>query len=207
MRRHLAFILTPAVILFGLLAFLAHNYTPMPGDKVVTSWIDGLESVFFDMLVRAVSFLGDTAPIVITVLVLVIILLYNHRRLEAVFTMVVPSLAGLFNYLMKLLIDRPRPGADLNDGGLSFPSGHTTYAVVFFGFLCYLTPRLIKQPVTARLVQVILLLLIILSGAARIKLGAHWPSDVFGSFIFGGILLLVAAAVYDYYAGKEKTDA
>jgi undecaprenyl-diphosphatase len=207
MRRRLAFILAPAGILFGLLAFFAHNYTPMFGDKAVISWIDGLESVFFDMLMTAVSFLGDTAPIVVTVLVLVVILLYHHHRLEAVFMIVVPSLAGLFNYLMKLLIDRPRPGAELNGGGLSFPSGHTTYAIVFFGFLCYLAPRLIKQPVTARLVQVVLLLLIILSGVARINLGAHWPSDVFGSFIFGGMLLLVTAVVYDYYVGKEKKDA
>jgi len=207
MGRRLIAVFAPGAVLFGLLAFLAHNNTPLPGDEAVTGWLMGLESPSMDVLMRAVSFLGDNWPAVVTVAILALIMLYKRRRLEALFIISVPALAGLLNYLMKHLVDRSRPGADPLGGGLSFPSGHATYALVFFGFLCFITPRFIKKPLAARLVQAVLVMLIILTGAARIYLGAHWPSDVWGSFIFGGLLLVAAAVIYDNCALKEANSA
>lgn len=204
MRGRLIAIYVCGLVLFGLLSGLAHRFYNLPGDAAVSRWLQGIDFPLFDITMRAASWLGDNPQTVITVLGLAVLLVYFKRRLEAVFVIALPSLAGLLNYGMKVLVDRPRPGDELLSGGLSFPSGHTTYAVVLFGFLCYLAPRLIKRPSAARAAQAALVLLICLSGAARVYLGAHWPSDILGSFLFGGLLLAAALALYHSYAQRGR---
>ena len=194
------------LILFGLLGYLAHQFSSFPGDAVISQWIKGINFPFFAPLMEAVSDLGSGVSTVVTVLVIVTVLWYFKRRLEAVFVASLPALAGLLNYLLKLLVDRPRPGDDLLGGGLSFPSGHTTYAVVLFGFLCYLAPVLIKRSAAARMLQLLLVVLILFTGISRVYLGSHWPSDILGSLLFGGLMLAPAVVIYHNYAGQEKLE-
>lgn len=86
-------------------------------------------------------------------------------------------------------IGRPRPSAELvevvgSPSGFSFPS---TFALTFaatFGFLAvaaavYLRGRNRWLVVTAPT------LILLVGGAARIVLGAHWPSDILASYLLG----------------------
>ena len=185
------------LVLFGLVGYLAHQFANFPGDAAISGWLGGFDSAFFAWLMEAVSWLGDNPQTVVTVLGLVLVLLYFKRRLEAVFVVSVTALAGLINWLLKALVDRSRPGSELLDsGGLSFPSGHVTYAVVLFGFLFYLAPRLFQRPAVAWRVQAILIMLILLTAASRVYLGAHRASDVLGSFLLGGLLLVPAVVFF-----------
>ena len=190
----------------ALLGYLAHRFNSFPGDGPISQWLQGIDLPFFSWLMEAVSSLGSNFLTVVTVLSLVLWLWFLGRRLEAIFIIVLPSVAGILNYWLKLLVDRPRPGDELLGGGLSFPSGHAVYAVVLFGFLYYLVPRLAGQPLVIRVVQPALVLLILLMGASRVYLGAHWPSDILGSFLFGGLLLALAISLYNNQAkgGKRK---
>ena len=107
--------------------------------------------------------------------------------------------------LTKVVVARPRPTSELVTihglaTGYSFPSGHVVHYVVFFGAIGYLawdsaaarrgTVRRALYVVTACCVAVIGLV-----GMSRVYLGAHFPTDVLGGYVFGGIWLLALIAI------------
>lgn len=68
---------------------------------------------------------------------------------------------------------------------VSFPSGHSVTAGVFFGVLVYYARRVESR--------VLLLLLGVLAGLSRVAVGVHWPVDV-AAGLFGGVLAAWAGA-------------
>ncbi len=203
MRRLYYFIYAACLVLFGLLGYFAHQSSSLPGDSAITTWLNGIELPFVDSLMQVVSALGDTLPSIITVVVVIILLLFARRRLEAVFIAVLPGIAVLLTWLIKVMVDRPRPGAELIDnGGLSFPSGHVSHMVVLLGFVYYLLPGLIKQRVIITALRAIMVIIMLLMIASRVYLGEHWSSDVLGGLVLGGLILAPAIVVYKHYARR-----
>lgn len=111
----------------------------------------------------------------------------------------VAALAHPLNGLLKLAVDRPRPSVDEvaileQASGLGFPSGHAFGAMLLFGTLAGVALRTgVKS--TGRAPGVVLaagcLVVALLIGWSRVKLGAHWPSDVLGGWLWGGGLALL----------------
>jgi len=193
------------LVLFGLLCYLAHRFPYFPGDIAISLWLQAIKLPFFKLSMQGVSFISSFIPSVIIVILVAGGLLAWRRKLEPIFIAALAVIQAPLNSLLKLLISRPRPSSEIGqvlsaNSGFSFPSGHTTYAVVFYGFLFYLTPRLVRQPVAARTLQSLLILLIFLTAISRIYLGAHWASDTLGSLLFGGLLLVPAIALYNKYS-------
>lgn len=95
--------------------------------------------------------------------------------------------------VMKWVLERPRPSGflALQEHTFSFPSGHAALSLAFFGILVYFllrhTQRLSVKicAVTAGIVVVGAI------GVSRIYLGAHWPSDVGGSYVLVGAWLAI----------------
>jgi membrane-associated phospholipid phosphatase len=88
----------------------------------------------------------------------------------------------------KRLFGRVRPDDWLHrfERGFSYPSGHATTAVVFYGglaILAYRTPE-IPWHITPALLTALLACVIGLPWS-RIALGAHYATDVLGGLLFG----------------------
>ncbi|MFF8730571.1 phosphatase PAP2 family protein [Streptomyces sp. NPDC015171] len=101
---------------------------------------------------------------------------------------------------VKAAVGRPRPvWPDPVDSAhyAAFPSGHALTATVVCGLLLWLLRRhrpgrvLWWTAVAAALVSVIGV------GVTRIWLGVHWPSDVFGGWLFGALLVALAVLVHE----------
>ncbi|UXH79829.1 phosphatase PAP2 family protein [Roseateles amylovorans] len=94
---------------------------------------------------------------------------------------------GLLNTTLKHVFERARPEHPtpwLTETGFSFPSGHSSGAVVTFGMLAYLATRLL--PARWHLPALVAAAMVAFSvGASRIFLRVHFPSDVLAGFSSG----------------------
>jgi undecaprenyl-diphosphatase len=132
-----------------------------------------------------------------------------QRQWVAAALVAATALADGLVVLVKVIVARPRPAADLVEvyrtvTGYSFPSGHVVHYVAFYGMIGYLVWRRLRTPpppgplarVVLRVLLVLCGALVVLVGPSRVFLGAHWPTDVLGGYLLGGacLLLLIAAA-------------
>lgn len=183
-------------LLLGVAAafsLLARFYVPFPGDVPLILWSQSWQRPITTAFMEAVSVIGMGWLMFGLAGAVALALLALRRRWEcqaAVGALVILSLSPL----LKLLIDRPRPPADLVGlahlpGGLGFPSGHAFQSLVVFGILIYLASVFISRVWLRRFVQASLALLVLAIGVSRVYLGAHWPSDVLGGYLLGGFFL------------------
>lgn len=103
--------------------------------------------------------------------------------------MLIGSISSLLDNVIKLVISRHRPPADLVHvlvpaSGFSYPSGHA----VFFTWLSFMlaaafAPRV--RPPLRPLLWVAAVVVIALTCLARVWAGDHWPSDVAGGVMLG----------------------
>jgi undecaprenyl-diphosphatase len=127
---------------------------------------------------------------------------HARQRLAAAFAVLALLAAGT-SWLLKLLIERPRPSADIvrvigEPGGYSFPSGHVLGAVLLWGFVFYVTPRVLSNQAAGRAVRALSLGVLLLMGLQRVYAGAHWPSDVVGGYLWGGLILALIIGAFEF---------
>jgi len=138
-----------------------------------------------DAFMVAVTMLGDAWVYVPLGLVVLAWLLWQRDQPAAVHWLAALGFGAVLTRVLKTALHTPRP-TELYTGvsGFSFPSAHATMAAVTYGFLAVLIAR--ELPLTGRrLVYVGAGLVIMLIGASRIYLGAHWLSDVAGGLTLG----------------------
>ncbi|MBF8267824.1 MAG: phosphatase family protein [Dehalococcoidia bacterium] len=163
------------------------------GDLFLTRALQEVRAAPWKETMEIASFIGSWLPMAAIASACFAWLAWRRRKAECL--MVGGALLSFgLNPLLKMIVDRPRPAADLvvvwqNEDGLSFPSGHAFTAMVVFGLLYYLAPVLFPWRRAVLLVRISSPLLILLIGLSRVYLGAHWPSDVLGGFLVGGLVL------------------
>lgn len=163
-------------------------------DSEFSEEIQEHHNVTIDFLMKGISWFGQTWNSIILVFISAILLLIGRKKREALFC-VSTLFIGLITYAIKVLINRPRPSNDLvrvivDVPHQSFPSGHVSFYIVFFGFIAFLfyhDQLLSKLPRYIIISSCVFLILTI--PISRIYLGAHWFTDVLGGFLLGSIFL------------------
>jgi membrane-associated phospholipid phosphatase len=178
-----------ALIVFALFAidtYLVVANEVLPTDIPIATFIQNFN---WGPIVYPLELINASAGIwqVLLGLVAVVALFILERR--AGWLMLIGSISSLFDNIIKLVITRQRPPADLvhilsPTTGFSYPSGHA----VFFTWMAFmiavsLAPRI--RPAFRPILWSLAVIVIVLTCIARVWAGAHWPSDVLGGVLLG----------------------
>src|SRR5437764_1563834 len=178
---------------FVALAIIAHTVAYFPIDLTITRAIQSYHGVAFDRLMYAVSWLGFFPQVVPIGLLVILGVSLAGLRWEAV-SLAFAAGSSLFGGLIKLVVVRPRPSANLVHvlnqlHSSSFPSGHVLVFTSFCGFLVFLGYTLLKPSGIRSTLLIVLGCILAFMGPSRIYLGQHWFSDVMGAYLFGTLWL------------------
>lgn len=193
-------------VLTALAAFLGlaiiSNTTPYFNlDLLFSREIQSSPPAWISFTLRWVSWPGYLVPSIILSLLVAFVLAVLGERWAAVSALFGSGLSGIVNYLVKIIIRRPRPSSNLVEvfqslDSYSFPSGHVMFYITLFGFLIFLAMIFHRRSLKRNLLLIFPGAMVLLIGVSRIYLGEHWASDVIGGYILGSLTLLLTIKFY-----------
>ena len=167
-------------------------------DRVVLLWIHDNFPDWLDEPMRLVTALGYYY-VVVPLLAMAVFVFYRRGwRLSAVLLVVSTGGSVVLTTVLKGVFQRTRP--ELFDAGYqasfySFPSGHATVAVGFYGMLTVILAYRMRG--AARWAVVACgLLVVLLIGFSRLYLGVHYPTDVLAGYLSALLWLVCVGGVY-----------
>ena len=167
-------------------------------DRAVLLWIDTNVPAWLDGPMRAVTALGYYYVVLPLLAAISFAFYLKGWRLSAVM-LVVSTAGGIFlTTVLKAVFRRARPeviDSGYTAGFYSFPSGHATVAVGFYGALALILAYHLRGAArwAVLLVGAVVVLLI---GFSRLYLGVHYPTDVLAGFLAAPLWLVSVAGVY-----------
>lgn len=142
-----------------------------------------------------------SSPLVLALLGGCTVLAVWQRRfhaLMAIFSALVASsataLAGKGYYRMP----RPEALAWYDEFSWSYPSGHATVAVAFYGLLFYLLLHTLRHRRLKQLARIIAVCFILMMGGSRIYLCVHYLSDVLAGYAVGLLWFLFSVSLLSW---------
>lgn len=202
-------ILVAASIVLGALSAYLLTSRDFSFDLGITHAIQAIGIPWFERLMRAVSYPGYPPQLYVFLAFIPAILWIAGLKWEAVTEVFAIVGIGAVGMMVKLLVDRPRPTADivnvwtvLDGGRLSFPAGHASSYVAILGFLLFVLWQSRQRTWWHIALNAVFSILIVLVGASRVYSGEHWFTDVIGGYSLGLIWLIVTIYVYQW--GKSR---
>jgi membrane-associated phospholipid phosphatase len=152
--------------------------------------IQKINTPLLDSFFRAITLLGDE----LFYLLLFPFLLWCVDFYLGIRVGIIFLLSVYVNTGVKEIFQQPRPFDLLPEiqkvyaSGYGFPSGHAQSSLVVWGSIAYW-----KKQTWIRNLSVLLILLI---GFSRIYLGVHFPTDILGGWLFGGLILCLSYFIF-----------
>jgi membrane-associated phospholipid phosphatase len=152
--------------------------------------VQGIDSPLLDSFFRAITSLGNES----FYLLLFPFLLWCVDFHLGIRVGIIFLLSVYVNNGIKEIFQQPRPFEILPEiqkvyaSGYGFPSGHAQSSLVVWRSIAYW-----KKQIWFRNLSVLLILLI---GFSRIYLGVHFPTDILGGWLFGGLILSLSPFIF-----------
>lgn len=201
MKRTSRFVFWTSLGAFGILSALAGGGLTQRPDRAAILAAQRAASPLLDAVGNRLSAIGDweVTGVLLLALVAVMALRGNGRlawRLVAAFLA-----ASIVEFIFKMALPVPPIPESFGrsedfsplvavDYSYPYPSGHLLRFTVLLGALHLWAGH--------RIIGLLAASGIVLMGASRVYLGAHWPSDVLGGFLLG-----IAAVAWAFKGKKE----
>lgn len=174
--------------LFAILTVfvVAHRTATLDRDLILS--LRGIAAPWLTTLLLAVTFTSGRLAIPATILFAIAIYRRSGVRTLAYYAGACIA-AQILNAILKHSVHRARPhnvSPRLTAaGGLAYPSADVMLAVVIFGLGTFMLTRTVRSCATSRVAVGAMATFVVLAAAARVYLGAHWPTDVIGGALAG----------------------
>lgn len=202
--------------IYGLIVFIATFVFIGVAVGVQTGYLDGFDdtvryrvySMRSDKLTVFWKFITHSGDRYVVILLGIILLLKKSLREKYGVKFAIAALSSTALYqIMKYIFQRPRPDLALRlieQGGYSFPSGHSMNCLVSYGILIYLLLRYCENRRLAKLLSFGLGLLTILIGFSRVYVGVHYPTDIIGGWSLGIAVLVAMIYAFEKFDSRSE---
>ena len=188
-------VILAALVLAAVLAALAaynDGSILLTWDEPIQRWVESNRSAGLETLFRGASRLGSNV-VIFSVAAVLAGLTWRRCRFLALAILIAALSRPAIEYVVKALIDRPRPDLDplLPGTGPSHPSGHVLASAALWGLVPAAIALYTGRAWIWRTAEVVVMAMIVLVAASRVYLGVHWLSDVVAGIVLGALYLLV----------------
>lgn len=202
--------------IYGLIVFIATFVFIGVAIGVQTGYLDGFDdavryrvySMRSDKLTVFWRFITHSGDRYVVIILGIILLLIKSLREKYGVKFAIAALSSTALYqIMKYIFQRPRPDLALRlieQGGYSFPSGHSMNCLVSYGILIYLLLRYCENRRLAKLLSFGLGLLTILIGFSRVYVGVHYPTDIIGGWSLGIAVLVAMIYAFEKFDSRSE---
>lgn len=179
------YISIPIIVLITIIALLLTNNL---------SFIDNLYSIIVihnPYLTNVLKFITQFGDVLVIVLICILLLIFYKNKKELIPLYLVTIISTILNNILKPIFARPRPELIqlVIEDTYSFPSGHASASMTFYGYLIYMIWQSKLEKKCKVVLTTILSLLILTIGYSRIYLNVHHISDILAGFMVSIILL------------------
>jgi len=212
-RRQMDRALRWAILLFsGFLVVTQQVYTLGPlveYDRKINSQPKPQFEGFAGFLLRRLDDLGLrglTAAVLLIAATFIAIKFKTWRPLNLALLSLLSLNLVVGTFKLFLGRTKPRDGFDLlHVGGMSYPSGHASNAVLSWGILAYLIYRYAKvDRYQGRLASAGVVLISLTVCTVSLIRHTHWFSDLLGGLFVGSALLVTVIAIDRYVPSKSQ---
>ena len=212
-RRQMDRALRWAILLFsGFLVVTQQVYTLGPlveYDRKINSQPKPQFEGFAGFLLRRLDDLGLrglTATVLLIAATFIAIKFKTWRPLNLALLSLLSLNLVVGTFKLFLGRTKPRDGFDLlHVGGMSYPSGHASNAVLSWGILAYLIYRYAKvDRYQGRLASAGVVLISLTVCTVSLIRHTHWFSDLLGGLFVGSALLVTVIAIDRYVPSKSQ---
>jgi len=185
------------VILFGgLVQDLLAREAVVAADGRLDGLLASFRLPFMNRVFYGITSLGNWQVILCGLLAATVLLLWRGRARFVVPLFVSVVTAQALTFLGSFAFHRDRPaGGLLEPSSYSFPSGHATVSIAFYGFLAFILAHSSSRWQSRVNISLAGILLALLIGFSRLYLGVHYLSDVLAGFLVGFLGLLIGVAM------------
>lgn len=164
---------------------------------------------WFDFSLRKIDNLGLRGLTATFLLIAAVLIAYRFRTWRPL-NLALLSLLALNGVVgvAKLAIGRTKPRLNIDlihAGGLSYPSGHASNALLTWGILAYLIYRYTHRRIFhGRVLAIVVAAITLAVCGVSLFRQTHWFSDLLGGLFIGGSLLVLIIAIDRFFPSERQ---